>query len=281
MSRALALLLRLLDLEDLGDGRFRAFSESEERPHVFGGQLAAQALAAAGTTSRNLPAHSVHANFLRRGDPNLDVVYRVDCLREGSRAATRLVTASQEDRVIATLVASFREPREGIVHAEPMPPVAGPDHLPSMREQAEQCGHALPPAIRHWLRREGPVDLRVASGPGMLQGDRRKGPVRLWMRATGELPDDPLLHQCVATYALDLGPIEAALRQHVEGFILAEGSAISLDHCIWFNRPFRIDRWLLDCLESPVAAGGRAFVRGSVFNADGTHLASLAQELAL
>jgi len=281
MSQALALLLRLLDLEELGRDRFRGRNESEERPHLFGGQLAAQALAAAGRTCRGMPVHSVHAHFLQRGDPASDVVYKIERLREGARAATRWVTARQEDRVIATLVASFREPRPGLVHAEPMPHVAPPDHLPSLREQAEQCAASLPPAVRDWLRRERPIDLRAASGPGVLLGDGRAGPVRLWMRAAGALPDDPLLHQCVATYALDLGPIEAALRQHVEGFVLAEVSATSLDHTVWFHHPFRMDRWLLDCLESPAATGGRALVRGSVFDAHGAHVASLAQELAL
>ena len=148
-----------------------------------------------------------------------------------------------------------------------------------MSEQAEDAD--VPPGLREWLRADHPIDLRPAGGPGLLQGDGQPGPVHFWLRANGDLPEDPLLHQCVAAYASDLGPIEAAMRRHVVGFALEETSPVSLDHTIWFHRPLRMNNWLLHRLESPVAASGRCLVRGSLFAQDGVPVASMAQELLL
>jgi len=277
MSDALNDLLKILDLEELERNRFRGQNESADRPHLFGGQVMAQALAAAGATIDGLFAHSLHAHFLQRGDPAIPVIYQVDRIREGVRSASRRITACQGDETISTLVASFQEDRAGFEHGEPMPEVAAPEGLPSMPEQAEAAG--VPPALREWLRADHPIDLRPAEGPGLLRGDGQTGALHFWLRAAGALPDDPLLHQCVAAYASDLGPIEAAIRRHVVGFALDEANPVSLDHTLWFHRPLRIDEWLLHRLECPVAASGRHLVRGSLFTRDGASVASMAQEL--
>jgi acyl-CoA thioesterase-2 len=281
MSDALDDLLDLLNLEQIEVNIFRGRSPDETVQRVFGGQVAGQALVAAGrTVPADRPVHSMHAYFIRPGDPTVPLVYTVDRVRDGRSFTTRRVTAIQHGKPIFTLSASFHHPEAGLEHATPMPAVPRPEELRSNAERlAEAVGAPLPRHFRDSpieLRSVGPLSVELARDPSLRAEDEHSNLV--WVRVTEELPDDPLLHVCLMTYISDLTLIETALLEH--GITMLDGrtSGASLDHAMWFHRPFRADRWLLYAQESPVAAGGRVLARGQVFTAEGDLVVSVVQE---
>ena len=281
MSDALDDLLDLLNLEQIEVNIFRGRSPDETVQRVFGGQVAGQALVAAGrTVPADRPVHSLHAYFIRPGDPSVPLVYTVDRVRDGRSFTTRRVTAIQHGKPIFTLSASFHHPEAGLEHATPMPAVPRPEELRSNAERlAEAVGAPLPRHFRDSpieLRSVGPLSIELARDPSLRAEDEHSNLV--WVRVTEELPDDPLLHVCLMTYISDLTLIETALLEH--GITMLDGrtSGASLDHAMWFHRPFRADRWLLYAQESPVAAGGRVLARGQVFTAEGDLVVSVVQE---
>ncbi|MBW2315428.1 MAG: acyl-CoA thioesterase II [Deltaproteobacteria bacterium] len=281
MSQALQNLISVLDLERIDHTIFRGRNESTDRTRLFGGQVAAQALVAAGRTVEGARAsHSLHAYFLRGGDPAHPVIYTVDPIRDGGSFTTRRVVAQQNGKAIFNMSVSFHTSEPGFDHADAMPEgVTDPDSLPSWAERAEELGDKVPKEFRAWLEREHAIEFRAEGGAGSgLFGGGGSGPLHMWLRATGPLPEDPFLHRCLLAYASDMALIDAMTRQHVRGPAFRSVMAASLDHAIWFHRDGRIDDWVLYQQDSPSASGARGFARGSLYSRDGRLLASVAQE---
>ena len=281
MSDSLDQLLDLLDLEQIEVNIFRGRSPDETVQRVFGGQVAGQALVAAGrTVPQDRPVHSLHAYFIRPGDPSVPLVYTVDRVRDGRSFTTRRVTAIQHGKPIFTLSASFHRPAPGLEHGTPMPAVRPPEELRSNAERlAELTGAPLPAHLRETpieLRSAGPMGVELSRDPSLRAADDHSNLV--WVRVTERLPDDPLLHVCLMTYISDLTLIETALLEHGLSLIDGHAAGASLDHAMWFHRPFRADQWLLYAQDSPVAAGGRVLARGQVFTAEGDLVVSVVQE---
>jgi acyl-CoA thioesterase II len=271
-------LLDLLDLEPVEYNIYRGRNRDIGTGRVFGGQVMAQALVAARrTVDDERTAHSVHGYFILPGDLNLPIVYFVDRLRDGKSFATRRVTAIQHGQAIFNLSASFHRVEEGIEHQSDMPDAPPPEGLVSELERIREGAERLPADLRPILTQDRPIDFRPVDADPFDTTPRE--PVRyLWLRANGAMPDDLLAHQAVLAYASDYGLLGTAVQPH--GFTIRDPrlQAASLDHAIWFHRPFRIDEWLLYAMDSPAAAGARGFARGTVFTRDGVLVASVAQE---
>ena len=277
MSKALTDLLGLLDLEQIEVNIFRGQSPGDRVQRVFGGQVAGQALVAAGrTVPDGRPVHSLHAYFIRPGDPSIPIIYTVDRVRDGRSFTTRRVSAIQHGKAIFTLSASFHRPEPGPGHATQMPDVPSPDDVPPTLPRLEKVFGPLPDFIR-----DRPIDVRVI-GPLTVEAQHdpslRSNQNVVWLRVDGELPDDELLHVCLMTYASDMTLLDSVLLAHGLSWVDGRTTGASLDHAMWFHRPFRADRWLLYAQESPIAAGARGLARGQVFTADGDLVVSVMQE---
>jgi acyl-CoA thioesterase-2 len=278
MSEALSRLVDLLDLEQLEVNLFRGVSPDEDRQRVFGGQVAGQALIAAGKTVER-PVHSLHAYFLRPGDTKVPILYEVDRLRDGRTFTTRRVTAIQHGRPIFELAASFQAPESGLEHQSSMPEAPDPESLPTFRERLLGAEDAPALFVKHMLARgEHPIDSRPVDGGTFWERERHPAQSLVWIRANGRLPEDPLLHQCVATYASDMTLLETAIRPHPIAMIDEEITAASLDHSMWFHRPFRADEWLLFAQDSWSMSSSRGFTTARLFTRDGRLAVSVAQE---
>jgi len=280
ISDALAELIRLLELEQLEVNLFRGLSPDEHQQRVFGGQVAAQALVAAGrTVEGERPVHSLHSYFLRPGDPTIPIIYEVDRIRDGRSFTTRRVVAIQHGRVIFNLAASFQIVESGPEHQDRMPDVPDPDSLPTFRERIEPHLEQFEPGLAEWLLRERPIDSRpVDAVPGWLDRTPRPPDQDVWIRANGTLPADPVLHPCIVAYASDLTLLDTATLPHAISPAEQEYQVASLDHAMWFHRPFRADDWLLYHQHSPFAGGARGIARGSIFRRDGTLVVTVIQE---
>ena len=277
MSDTLGKLLDLLDLEQIELDIFRGRSPSARPQRVFAGQVAGQALVAAGrTVPRDRQVHSRHAYCSRAGDPSVALVYIVDRVRDGRSFTTRRVSAIQHGKVIFTLSASFHHPEPGPDHSAAMPEAPPPESVPTHPERLEKAWG--PEAAKYF--RDNPIDLRVV-GPLSVEAQRdpalRTERNLVWLRTDGELPDDPLLHVCLMTYASDMTLLDSVLLRHGLSWVDGSTTGASLDHAMWFHRPFRADRWLLYAQESPSAAGARGLARGQVFQ-DGNLVVSVVQE---
>jgi acyl-CoA thioesterase-2 len=277
MTKALDRLLDLLDLEQIEENIFRGRSPDERRQRVFGGQVAGQALVAAGrTVPADRPVHSLHAYFIRPGDPAVPIVYTVDRVRDGRSFTTRRVSAIQHGKTIFTLSASFHRPEPGPVHADPMPDVPPPEMVERTSDRLARLLGEVPAQMA-----QSPIDLRSV-GPLSVEAERdpalRTTRNLVWLRVDGELPDDPLLHVCLMTYASDMTLLDSVLLGHGLSWVDGRTSGASLDHAMWFHRPFRADRWLLYAQDSPVAYGARGLAHGEVFTAEGELVVSVMQE---
>ena len=274
---ALAGLLELLDLEPIEVNIFRGTSPDEDRQRVFGGQVAGQALVAAGrTVDDGRRVHSLHAYFLRPGDPSIPILYDVDRIRDGSSFTTRRVVAIQHGQAIFHLSASFHRDEPGFEHAAPMPDVPGPHDLPTWEERMK----ALEGQVPAWFARPRPIDTRFVNEPWSAGGPtgKREPRQQVWMRANGTLPDDPLLHACVVAYASDMTLLDSIVLPHREAVMGGGLMMASLDHAMWFHREFRADEWFLYDQESPSAGGARGLASGRIFREDGTLAVSVVQE---
>jgi len=267
---ALDELLALLDLEQLEVNLFRGVSWKDDRPRVFGGQVAGQALVAAGRTVEGRPVHSLHAYFLRPGDPSIPIVYDVDRIRDGKSFTTRRVVAIQHGEAIFNLQASFHVDETGFDHQVPMPDAPDPETLPSADELAP------PVPGRLWAKQ--PIDIRYVDGPPWDRAISPAGRQLVWIRADGTLPDDPVLHTCVVAYASDYTLLGSSLVPHGRSYFHNDLMMASLDHAMWFHRPFRADEWLLYSQASPAASGGRGLAMGGIFRRDGALAVSVVQE---
>lgn len=278
MANALSGLLEILDLEDLDVNLFRGCSPQEDRQRVFGGQVAGQALVAASRTVEGHLAHSLQAYFLRPGDPSVPILYQVERIRDGRSFTTRRVTAIQHGEAIFALSASFHRDEVGLEHQLEMPAAPDPDSLRSWDEQMRELRGRDPEAAA-WLRRERPIELRYADPAALFEPGKREPRQLVWIRARGRLPDEPLhLHQCVVAYASDLTLLDTALLPHAISWSDDRLMVASLDHAMWFHRPFRADQWLLYAQESPRAAGARGFTMGRLYTRDGDLVVSVVQE---
>lgn len=273
-------LVALLDLERLEEDLFRGSHPStSDMPRVFGGQVAAQALMAACSSipvSRRV--HSLHSYFLLGGDPSVPIVYDVDRIRDGGSFSTRRVSARQHGDVIFYMTASFHKDEPGYEHQDRMPDVPSIDESIEMVDLLSSMNEKI---ADHWEREWSALDLRYV-GDNRADGDRARESVpavqRMWFRAKGDLPDDPVLNACVLAYISDLSLLGTALLPH--GVLIGSPRVqpASLDHAVWFHRPVRADQWLLYDQTSPSATGARGFATANIYAQDGTMVASVAQE---
>lgn len=272
-------LLRLLDLEPIEMNIYRGRNRDIGTGRIFGGQVLAQALVAARRTiEEDRVAHSLHGYFILPGDLQIPVVYFVDRLRDGKSFTTRRVTAIQHGRAIFNMSASFHKMEEGPMHQLPMPDVPPPEELPSELQIIREMADRIPPSLRDVLTQDRPIDFRPVEQVDPFRPERQPPRRHMWLRAIGTMPDDLLMHQAILAYASDYGLLQTALLPHGLSFRMPNVQVASLDHAIWFHRPFRVDDWLLYAMDSPAAAGARGFTRGSFFTRDGTLVASVAQE---
>jgi acyl-CoA thioesterase II len=271
-------LVSLLVLEQLDVDLFRGLQPDTERQRVFGGQVAAQSVVAANrSVDGAFVMHSLHSYFLRPGDPAVPIVYDVERIRDGRSFATRRVVARQHGRPIYYLTASFQKPEDGFEHQDRMPEVVGPDQGVRM---ADLAGRRGPEAAQEWEREWSALDVRYlgTSALGLPEDPEHPARARLWIRIAGDLGDDPLTHRAAFTYASDLTLLGASLVPHGVHFGTPGMQMASLDHTVWFHRPFRADRWWLYEQVSPTAIGGRGLATARVFTEDGTLVATVAQE---
>ncbi|PXY28055.1 acyl-CoA thioesterase II [Prauserella muralis] len=275
-QRVLDRLVALLDLEKIEENIYRGVSPPHSPTRVFGGQVAGQALVAAGrTVPPERKVHSLHAYFIRGGDPRVPIVYEVDRIRDGRSFTTRRVVAVQHGKAIFSLSASFQLEERGVEHAEPMPDVPDPESLPTLAERTADYADKL--GLRTQPR---PIDIRYVNEPPWVTREtgERPGRNQVWMRADGTLPDDQLLHVCVLTYASDMTLLDSVLASHGVYWELDKVLGASLDHALWFHRPFRADEWFLYDSGSPTASGARGLATGRFFSRDGGHIATVVQE---
>ncbi len=269
-------LIRLLDLEPIEVNIFRGRSPEVKRQRVFGGPVAGQALvAAARTVTEGFHVHSMHAYFLRPGDTEVPILYEVDRIRDGKSFLTRRVVAIQHGRAIFNLSASFHIPETGFDHQDPMPsdlpdPLSLPDFKTRWKDWAQLMGDDY--------ERDRPIDMRNCDWEPRDRKKKLPPHQRVWMRADGVLPDDPVLHACIVTYASDMTLLDTTTLPHGMGAMEENLFMASLDHAMWFHRPFRADDWLLYDQQSPSASRGRGFARGSIFTSEGHLAISLVQE---
>ena len=278
MARSVADLVAALDLERIELNIFRGRVPQVGRQRVFGGLVVAQALVAAARTVEDRAPHSLHAYFVLPGDPSQPIVYEVERVRDGRSFTTRRCVAIQAGRPIFDLFASFHIDEPGLDHQVAMPAVPDPDTLPSDAEIEQRYGDMLPLGLKTWFKGERAIELRPCD---LSRYDRSKPAVpeqNIWIRTKGSLPDEPAIHRAVLAYASDLTLIDVTLAAHGRSLFEPDFSAASLDHAIWFHRPFRVDDWLLYSQDSPNTSGARGLARGLLFDRRGNLVATVMQE---
>jgi acyl-CoA thioesterase II len=281
MSAVLNDLIALLALERIEENLFRGQSQDPGWGTVFGGQVLGQALSAAvQTVPPDRRVHSLHAYFLRPGDVARPIVYDVDRIRDGRTFTTRRVVAVQGGRAIFNLSCSFQIDETGFEHQDAMPAAPAPETLPTEHERLRAVLAQVPGALRDKLLAERAFEVRTADpiDDNLVQPAPRAPERLMWMRAAGALPDDPALHAYLLAYVSDYSFMTTALAPHGTSWLSPTLQLASIDHVMWFHRPFRCDDWLLHVISSPTAQGARGLVRGAVFTRDGRLVASTAQE---
>jgi acyl-CoA thioesterase-2 len=272
-------LIELLSLERLEDNLFRGQSRDIGTKYVFGGQVLGQALSAAqATMAQPRDAHSLHAYFLRAGDIEHPIVYHVDRTRDGGSFSVRRVTAIQHGQVIFFCAASFHEHEDGGEHQLSMPEVPKPEDIEPAPALPPEVFAKLPSKVQRWLSRMGPFEFRHVYPRDELNPPKRPPFQQVWFRLVDSIGDSPVLHRALLAYASDFHLIGTTMFPHGVSFLQAGVQVASLDHAMWFHRPFRIDQWLLYSCDSPTAQGARGLARGMVYSEDGRLVASTAQE---
>ncbi len=279
MSAVLDELVSLLSLERIEENLFRGQSQDLGWGQVFGGQVLGQALsAAAQTVPVDRPVHSLQAYFLRPGDASKPIVYDVDRSRDGQSFTTRRVVAVQNGKTIFHLSASFQADEVGFEHQEPMPSVPGPEGLRSELQIWSDHEDKIPKRLKARVLAERPIELRPIDPMDVFNPVPKEPRHAMWVKASGPLKDDPALHRYLLAYCSDFSFIPTALRPHGASWVDPSLQVASIDHVMWFHRPFRTDEWLLHVMESPSASGARGFVRGRFYDRQGRLVASTAQE---
>lgn len=274
----LARLLSILDLEQIEENLYRGISPKDGWQRVFGGQVIGQALVAASRTVAGRDAHSLHAYFLRPGDPAVPIVYEVERLRDGRSFTTRRVIAVQHGRPIFAMSASFHIDEPGLAHQIAMPAVPPPESLAPLRDALAPHLETLHPFVRTFFKSERLVDLRPVDLKHYTTRDPLPPIQDIWVRINGRLPDDPAIHRCALAYASDVTLLDTSLFAHGRPPLDPALEVASLDHAMWFHRPFRADEWLLYHQDSPTSGGARGYTRGLVFDQAGRLVASAVQE---
>lgn len=281
-ATALGRLLDVLAITDLGGDRFQGGNVDSGRKRIYGGQVLAQAvIAASRTVDPARPMHSLHAYFLVGGKPAEPVIYATDRLRDGGSFTTRQVTALQGAETLFSMCASFHRDEPGLVHQAAMPETPPPEEVATVAELLARADISMPAPMRAYYSREMPIDVRFVDIGRFLGTDSQPPCQRIWFKVRGALPDTPALHRALLAYASDFSLVETALLPHGRLIFGGDLQLASLDHALWFHRPFRADDWLLYAVDSPMAHGGRGFSRGAFFTADGQIVASVAQEMLM
>lgn len=281
MAKAPIDLLALLDLEVIELNLFRGVSPPSRWPRVFGGQVIGQAMVAACRTVEGRLPHSLHAYFILPGDPSVPIIYQVTRLRDGRSFTTREVTAIQHGNAIFSMIVSFTRDEPGAFdHQDAMPTVPPPEEFSPEKMLANPLIASAPPYVRRFFEGNSrrPVEMRPVEFGRYLGKKVPDGRINMWMRTNVELPDDPAIHLCALAYASDMALLDTVVARHGQTFFQDNIMAASLDHAMWFHRPFRADEWLLYSQESPNANSSRGLARGLVFRPDGTLVATVAQE---
>ncbi|HHE1443770.1 TPA: acyl-CoA thioesterase II [Yersinia enterocolitica subsp. palearctica] len=279
MSQALKKLLDLLFLEKIEEGIFRGQSEDLGLRQVFGGQVVGQAIyAAKQTVPTDRVVHSFHSYFLRPGDSSKPIIYDVETLRDGNSFSARRVSAIQNGKPIFYMTASFQSQEDGFEHQNTMPDVPPPEGLMSETDIARKFAHLIPEKVRDKFIGHQPIEMRPVKFHNPLQGSTAEPNRYVWFKANGEMPDDLRVHQYLLGYASNFNFLPTALQPHGIGFLEPGVQIATIDHSMWFHRPFRLDDWLLYAVESTSASGARGFVRGQIYNREGVLVASTVQE---
>jgi len=279
MSKPLSDLLDLLQLEKLEQGLFRGQSENLGLPQVYGGQVIGQALSAAHyTVEPDRAVHSFHSYFLYPGQLDKPIIYDVENLRDGRSFSTRRVKAIQNGRPIFYLTASYHGEAPGFEHQNTMPQVPGPENLASETELAAGIANLLPEKLKNIVCSEKPIETRPVVVVNPMQPEKVEPKQYLWIKANGAMPDNHLIHQYLLGYASDWGFLITALHPHGVSLMTPKFQVATIDHSIWYHRPFKMDDWLLYAIESPTANNSRGLVRGEIFDRQGNLVASAIQE---
>jgi len=272
-------IIETLDLEEIELNHYLATSPNEGWQRVYGGQVIGQALVAASrTVSTDRSAHSLHGYFLRAGDTDIPILYKVDRIRDGKSFTTRRVVAVQRGQAIFTMSISFQVDEGGLNHQFDMPDVSGPDDLQTEDEIRQAQSKNWPKEFQDSFSGSSAIQVKPIEPIDLLNPEPAEPVQRCWMRCGDKLPDDPRIHQCVLAYLSDWSLLDTATRPHAVSFMQDNVQVASLDHAMWFHRPFRADEWLLYDQDSPSASGARGFNRGLIYNQSGELVASTTQE---
>lgn len=278
-SDCLSPLVALLELEQLELNLYRGLGHGGETSRrIFGGQVVAQALAAAYRTVKDRPCHSLHSYFIRPGDPSIPVIYEVDRARDGGSFTTRRVTAIQKGRQIFNLAASFHKVEEGWTHQHDIPDVPGPEGLESREQKRARMADRVAPERREDFLRPSPIEVRETGDYDHLNPSPASDVNALWFRLSRPVQATPQVHQCLLTYASDMYLLTSSLRPAGKSWLLGDAMTASLDHSVWFHAPLNFNDWHLYAMDSPWSGGGRGFNRGRIYTQGGQLVASTAQE---
>ena len=279
MSQVLDELTALLTLETIEEGIYRGQSQDLGFRALFGGQVMGQAVSAAQETiAPTHNVHSLHSYFLRAGDATKPVVYQVENIRDGKSFSTRRVSATQYGKEIFFMTASFQKPEIGFDHQDAMPDVPAPEGLTSKADFMFENRASIPEAIRDQYLREKPIEIRPVEHYNWFNPKKSAPKSQMWFKSNGALPDDMRIHTYLLAYSSDFDFLTTAIYPHAVNHWQPNFQLATLDHSMWFHRPFRIDEWLLYDIESPSASGGRGLVKGKIYSRDGQLVASTMQE---
>ena len=279
MSQVLNELLELLSLEQIEKGLYRGQSQDLGFKALFGGQVMGQALSAAqGSVDENRHIHSLHSYFLRPGDASKPIVYEVENIRDGQSFNTRRVKAIQHGKAIFYMTASFQQAEVGLDHQNVMPEVTPPEELPSFMDFIFDHQAYIPEAVRGKFLSEKPIELRPVEQYNWIKPEKAPPICHMWIKANGKLPDDPRIHKYMLAYTSDFHFLPTALFSHGVTHWQPNFQIATIDHAMWFHRPFRFDEWLLYVMESPTTMGGRGLVKGQIYNRSGHLIATTMQE---
>ena len=280
-ARALVTELEdLLSVTRMGDGWYLGKRKPGGVGRVFGGQVIAQALSAAQDTvsSERIP-HSMHANFMRAGDENYEITFRVERDFDGGSFSTRRIIALQQDKPILTMTASFQKLEDGLHHQDPMPDVPMPEDLLPEADLRQQYGHLIPEKFRANFLRDRPFESRPVDPRDWMGGEKRTPAAQdIWFRLRAPTTDDPAMHRAMLAYQSDSWLLGTCTLAHGVTWLTPGMMTASLDHTIWLHDDFRVDDWLLYSCDSPWTGRGRGFNRGAIYTRDGRLVATCAQE---
>jgi acyl-CoA thioesterase-2 len=272
-------LLHLLDVEDLGGDRFTGRRKPGGIGRIFGGQVIGQALASAErTVADDRPVHSLHAYFLRGGNEDHEIDFRVERDLDGRSFSNRRIVASQLGKPILNMVASFHRREDGVHHQDEMPAVAPPEDMPDERDMRRKFIHLIPAERREVNLRPSPIEMRSNGAKHWMGGEPAPAVSHSWFRCVAPLPDDPKVHRAILAYASDMSLLGTCALPHGLSWTMGTAMGASLDHALWFHDDFRADEWLLYATESPWAGRARGMNRGKIFARDGRLVATVAQE---